>query len=374
MRRPTAGQDGGDAPIEDVAVSTYTIPTQTDFEEDGTLQWDSTTVNVVEVSAAGENGLGYTFEHQTCSDLIRAKLAGVVRGRDALAIKARYLDMFRALRNIGRPGIASRAMSAVDIALWDLKGKLLGVPVSTLLDRAHDAVPVYGSGGFTNYSEEQLLDQLTGWVEQGIPRVKMKVARHLHEDVERVRAVRKAVGDDAELFVDANGAYTRQQAVEYSHAYADLGVCWHEEPVSSDDLEGLAFVVDRAPPGMDITAGEYGDHLQYFRDMLGAGAVTCLQADVGRVGGYTAVQDVAALCREHTIDLSMHTAPQASLHAAVAVQHIRHLEWFHTHNRIEDLIFDGGLEPDEDGLLSPDLSRPGHGLALRRADAEQWST
>lgn len=370
MRRPTAGGDG--PPIEEVAVSAYTIPTETDFEEDGTFRWSSITINVVEVRAGGETGLGYTYEHEAAGDLVRKKLASLLEGRDALTIKARYLDMWRELRNIGRPGIASRAMSAVDIALWDLKAKLLDVPVATLLDQAHDAVQVYGSGGFTNYDERQLLDQLTGWVEAGIPRLKMKVGRHLHEDVGRVEAVRKAVGDDVELFVDANGAYTRQQAVLYSDAYADYGVCWHEEPVSSDDLEGLAYVVDRAPAGMDITAGEYGDHLQYFRDMLGAGAVTCLQADVGRCGGYTAVLDIAALCREHTIDLSMHTAPHASLHVATAVQHVRHLEWFHSHVRIEQAIFDGVVEP-EDGLVRPDLSRSGHGLELKRADAERWA-
>lgn len=373
MRRPTASAEHGPS-IEEVAVSAYTIPTETDFEEDGTFVWDDTTIVVVEISAGGETGLGYTYEHDACATLVEKKLADVVEGTDPFAIRARYMEMFRAVRNIGRPGIASRAISAVDVALWDLKAKLLGVPLVDLLSRTHDAVPVYGSGGFTNYSVERLSDQLAGWVEADIPRVKMKVGRHLHEDVDRVAAARKAVGDRTELYVDANGAYTRKQALQYSEAFADLGVCWHEEPVSSDDLDGLRLLRDRGPAGMDITAGEYGDHLQYFRDMLNRGAVDCLQADVGRVGGYTAFQDVAALCREHTIDISTHTAPQQSVHVAAAATHLRHCEWFFTHNRIENLLFDGCLEPEAGGLVTPDLTRPGHGLELKRADAQRWST
>ncbi|MBW3665337.1 MAG: mandelate racemase [Actinobacteria bacterium] len=370
MQRATASGDG--TPIEKVEVSAYTIPTSTDVECDGTLEWDSTTIVIVEVSAGGQTGLGYTYEHRACGALIEHKLADVVRGKSGLAIAARWLDMHRAVRNIGRPGVASRAISAVDVALWDLKARLLDVPAAVLVDQAHDTVPVYGSGGFTNYSDGQLADQLTGWVEQGIPRVKMKVGREMHRDADRVAAARKAVGDDVELYVDANGAYTRKQALRYSHVFAEHGVCWHEEPVTSDDLEGLRLLRDRGPAGMDITAGEYGDHLQYFGDMLAAGAVDCLQADVGRCGGFTAFLDVAALCRGHTIDLSAHTAPQISAHVATGVQHLRHIEWFHDHVRIERMLFDAALEPEAGGLLRPDLSRPGLGLDFKRSDAQRY--
>ncbi|MDX1658432.1 MAG: enolase C-terminal domain-like protein [Nitriliruptorales bacterium] len=371
MREPTAAGTG--PPIEEVRVSAYTIPTETDVEQDGTLTWDDTTIVVVEVEAGGQTGLGYTYEHEACGTLVDEKLAGVVEGQSAMEIRARWFDMYRSVRNIGRPGIASRAISAVDMALWDLKARLLDVSLVTLLDPAHDAVPVYGSGGFTNYSIDQLTEQLTRWVDEGLPRVKMKVGRHMHEDVSRVEAAREAIGDDVELFVDANGAYTRKQALLYSNEFAQYDVCWHEEPVSSDDLEGLQFLRDRGPAGMDITAGEYGDHLQYFRDMLNPGAVDCLQADVGRCGGFTAFLDVIALCREHTIDISTHTAPQLSVHAATAATHLRHCEWFFTHNRIEDMIFDGCLEPDDDGLVWPDRSRPGNGLELKRTEAERYA-
>ncbi len=371
MRQPFAR--GEAIPIEGVDVSAYTIPTEIDFEEDGTLRWDSVTLVVVEVHGMGLTGLGYTYEHEACATLVDKKLADVIEGQDAMQIRARWLEMYQAVRNIGRPGIASRATSAVDVALWDLKAKILDVPVVWLLDQAHEKVPVYGSGGFTNYDERQLLDQLTGWVEADIPHVKMKVGRRMDEDVDRVAAVRDAVGDDVELFVDSNGAYTRKQALKYSQSFADLDVCWHEEPVTSDDLEGLRMVRDQGPPGMDITADEYGDHLRYFRDMLGTGAVDCLQADVGRCGGFTAFLDIATLCREHSIDLSSHTAPQMSALVCAAVTHLRHPEYFATHNRIERLLFDGVLEP-QDGFLVPDTSRPGLGLELKRTDAERFAS
>src|SRR5581483_12032583 len=114
---------------------------------------------------------------------------------------------FAKTRNLGRDGITSMAVSAVDVALWDLKGKLLGVPVCRLLAAARERVPVYGSGGFTSYSDAQLGAQLSGWVHDGIPRVKMKVGRDPADDPRRVAVARNAIGDATELFVDANGAY-----------------------------------------------------------------------------------------------------------------------------------------------------------------------
>jgi L-alanine-DL-glutamate epimerase-like enolase superfamily enzyme len=232
-------------------------------------------------------------------------------------------------------------------------------------------VPVYGSGGFTTYSEKRLTDQLGGWAAQGIRWVKMKIGTHPEHDVARVTAARRAIGS-AGLFVDANGAYSPKQAIEFAERFADLGVLWFEEPVSSDDLEGLRMVRGCAPGAMDIAAGEYGYDLFYFRRMLEAGAVDVLQADASRCLGISGFLAAGALCDAFGRPLSAHCAPALHLHAAAALPRLVHIEWFHDHARIEAMLFDGAPRPER-GTISPDRSRPGLGLELKRADAERFA-
>jgi L-alanine-DL-glutamate epimerase-like enolase superfamily enzyme len=280
--------------------------------------------------------------------------------------------MVAAIRNQGRPGVASMAIAAVDVALWDLKARLLDLPLASLLGAARRAVPVYGSGGFTSYDRDRLEQQLGDWAADGIPRVKMKVGRLPEQDVRRVAAARCAIGPDVELFVDANGAWDRKQALHFAECFAREGVTWLEEPVSSDDLAGLRLVRDRAPAGMEVTAGEYGYDLPYFRRMLEAGAVDVLQVDLTRCAGITGLLDVVALGRAWCIPLSSHCAPALHLHPACCAREIRHAEYFHDHVRIEEMLFDGVVRPVK-GELAPDLSRPGHGLELKCADAERYA-
>jgi L-alanine-DL-glutamate epimerase-like enolase superfamily enzyme len=280
--------------------------------------------------------------------------------------------MFTQLRNAGRPGIGAMAVSAVDVAVWDLRARLLGQPLFKTLPAFHDHVPVYGSGGFTNYPLGRLADQLAGWVEQGIGRVKLKTSRHPEQDPERLAAVRKAIGDGPELFTDANGALSRKQALYWAWRFREeFGVTWLEEPVSSDDVTGLSRVRSGGPPGLDIAAGEYGFVLADFARWLDAGAVDCLQADVTRCGGITGLLQAAGLSAAHQIDLSAHCAPAVSAHAFCAVQRLRHLEYFHDHVRVESMLFDGTLSP-ADGSLRPDPGSPGLGLSLRASDASEY--
>jgi L-alanine-DL-glutamate epimerase-like enolase superfamily enzyme len=361
--------------IDDIAVTAATIPTDAP-ESDGTLSWDSTTIVVVEAHAGGERGVGYSYADPAAALLIHDNLRAVVAGRDVLDVPGTWWAMVGAVRNVGRPGVASHAIAAVDVALWDLKAKVLGVSVADLLGRAHDAVPIYGSGGFTSYTDERLQEQLGGWVDQGIPRVKMKLGRHPGRDRERLQAARDAVGPDAELMVDANAAFGRKDALRWAETYAEYGVTWFEEPVSSDDLAGLRLMRDRGPAGMAIAAGEYGYDLAYFERMLDVGAVDVLQADATRCAGITELLRVGALCQAHAVTLSAHTAPSIHAHACAAIGPLEHLEYFHDHVRIEQMLFDGVLEP-RDGALQPDRGRPGLGLDLKDAELEQhmvWSS
>ena len=358
--------------VKGLEVSAYEIPTDGPggAETDGTLEWTSTTIVVVEVEAAGETGLGYTYADVSAARFVESMLADVVRASDPFAVREAWQQMGAQIRNAGRPGVGSMAVSAVDIALWDLKAKLLGVPLVDILDRARDAVPVYGSGGFCNYPLERLREQLGGWAAQGIPRVKIKVGRDPSADPARLAAARDAIGDESELYVDANGAYSRKQALEWAERYrAEWDVRWFEEPVSSADVAGLRLLRDRAPGGLEIAAGEYVYGARDAVNLLGA--VDCLQLDVTRCGGITGLLQLASLAAGHSLDVSAHCAPQLSAHVLCAASNARHVEYFHDHVRIERMLFDGVLEP-EDGSLRPDRSRPGHGLELRRAGAEEY--
>ena len=309
-------------------------------------------------------GFGYTYANAATAVMIR-DLFDVV---DDDEIEKSWAAMIRAVRNVGRRGIAAMAISAIDAALWDRRTKLLGCSVARLLGCVRESVPVYGSGGFTSYSLDELTAQLRGWIDDGIPRVKMKVGRDASADRDRVRAARETIGDDAALFVDANGAYTRKQAIEQAHAFEVQNVTWFEEPVSSDDLAGLQFIRERT--NIEVAAGEYGYELQYFEEMIPH--VDVLQADATRCLGITGFLKTAALCEANNIQLSAHCAP--SLHVALgcALLPVRHLEWFFDHARIESMLFDGFIAPSG-GALHPDVSRPGLGIELKEKDAARYA-
>jgi L-alanine-DL-glutamate epimerase-like enolase superfamily enzyme len=360
-----------EAKINRIEVSTYRIPTSSP-ESDGTFDWTSSTLVLVEATAGGITGVGYTYADTSTAKLIDDTFGAVVRGGDALNVRRSWDSMVHAVRNLGRPGIASMAIAAVDVALWDLKAKLVGLPLVALLGAARDSVPVYGSGGFTSYSSEQLQQQLADWAESGITRVKMKIGTHPDKDAQRVAAARDAIGPRTQLFVDANGAYSRKQALALAGQFADSNVTWFEEPVSSDDLAGLRLLRDRAPAGMEIAAGEYGYDLPYFRRMLEAGAVDVLQADATRCAGITGFMQAAALCEAFGLELSSHCAPALHLHACCTLPRVRHMEYFHDHVRIEQMLFEGVVTPVE-GKLMPDISRPGIGLTFKKSDAAKFA-
>ena len=357
-----------EAPLGALDVSAFTVPTD-EPESDGTLSWDSTTIVVVEIDAGGARGLGYAYGDLAVATFIESKLSEVVEGRDALSPPASWAAMQAAIRNAGRPGVGAMAVSAVDVALWDLRARLLGVCLADALPRFHDSVPVYGSGGFTSYSPQRLRDQLEGWMDAGLPRVKVKVGREPERDPDRLALCRKAIDSEVELMVDANGAFEPKRALREAERYADYRVSYLEEPVSSDDRAGLAFVREHGPAGMAVAAGEYEWGLQQLGEL--AHCVDIVQADVTRVGGITNLLRADGICKATQRRFSAHCAPAISAHACCAIETLAHLEYFHDHVRLERMLFDGTLDP-EGGRLVPDRSRPGHGLELKRADAEEF--
>ncbi|MDQ1529870.1 MAG: hypothetical protein QOH77_1660 [Actinomycetota bacterium] len=365
----------GDTAVSSVWLGAYTVPTtgfgRVEPESDGTANWDGTGVLVVQLRAGDKTGLGYAYTSPAALVVARDILAPLVLGADALDTSRVFWAMARAVRNLGWAGIAAGAISAVDLALHDLKARLLGVSTVQLLGGARDRVMAYGSGGFTSYSAEELAGQLSGWASGGFAAVKMKVGTRPESDVDRVMVARDAVGPGVQLFVDANGAYERKQALGFAERFADLGVTWFEEPVSSDDLSGLRLIRDRAPAGMQIAAGEYGYTPQYFAAMLGAGAVDTLQADATRCGGATGFLLAAAQAQSAGIPLSAHTAPSIHASLACSVPGVVHVEYFHDHAVIEREFFEG-LPRLENGELVPDRHRPGFGLEFRASDARRY--
>ena len=356
--------------IQDVQVSVYTIPT--DFAEaDGTIEWRSTTMVLVELDAGGKKGIGYTYGHAATAMVIDKTLKALVKGKDVMQLATITQSMIRAIRNNGTCGISMMAVSAVDNALWDLKAKVLGLPLASLLGKVKDEMLLYGSGGFTTYSDDQLETQFSNWADQGIRHFKMKIGADIDSDEERVKSARQAIGKNAGLFVDANGAYTARQAIEKADAFKEYNVSWFEEPVPSSDLAGLNFIREHATGKMSIAAGEYGYNLPYFKMMLDAGAVDILQADATRCGGISGFLKAGYLCEAYQLPFSSHCAPALHLHAALALPAFYISEYFYDHARIEDIFFDGNPKP-VDGVLRPDLSKPGIGLTLKAADVEKY--
>lgn len=357
-------------PIQDLTVAAYTVPTDAP-EADGTIAWESTTIVIVHLKAGGGEGIGYTYAHAAAAQVIEKTLKPLVIGQDLFDIAQITDQMTKAIRNIGAFGIAMMALSAVDVALWDLKAKILNVPLCTLLGKVRNEIVLYGSGGFTSYAIPKLQQQLSDWVNDGIKAVKMKIGTQIDDDPERIKAAREAIGEHAALYIDANGAYTAKQAIDIATRTERYNISWFEEPVPSDDLEGLHFIRDHAPAAMSIVAGEYGYSLPYFTAMLQARAVDILQGDATRCGGITGFLKAGHLCESFQLPYSSHCAPAAHLHAALALPSFYIAEYFYDHARIEGMFFDGVGKP-VDGMLCADMSRPGLGLTLKEADTEKY--
>jgi L-alanine-DL-glutamate epimerase-like enolase superfamily enzyme len=358
-----------EARIEDISVSAYKVSTDAP-ESDGTFAWDSTTIIIVDIAAGGLSGMGYTYADAAAGKLIRDTLAPVIRGRNPFDIPGCWQALTAAVRNNGDTGLCRMAIAAIDTALWDLKAKLAELPLARLLGMVRATVPCYGSGGFTSYTIERLQQQLGGWAQDGFTMVKMKIGRHPAEDFTRMAAARAAIGDKVELFVDANGAYSCGQALRIAAPFPDLGVTWYEQPIRPDDLEGMRYLRQRVPPGVELTSGEYIFESDRARRIVEAEAVDVLQADATRCG-ITGFLQAASLCEARGLPLSSHCAPSLHLHVCCALPAVRHMEYFHDHARIEQMFFEGAAKA-ENGMLAPNLDTPGMGLEFNRCVASGY--
>jgi L-alanine-DL-glutamate epimerase-like enolase superfamily enzyme len=326
---------------------------------------------VVRIPCGDIEGIGYTYGHPTVGKIVQSDLASIIKGRSVTDIPAMQGAMVARVRNNGQCGLAMMAISAVDIALWDLKAKWLESPLCVLLGQSRDSIPVYGSGGFTNYSNQQMYDQLHGWAEAGMKAMKIKVGRDIAADFDRVSAAREAIGKEAGLYVDANGAYSASDAICQAKKFSAYGVDWLEEPVPATAVRELRYIRERMPEGLRIAAGEYGYGLSDFRALLEYGAVDVLQADATRCGGITGFLKAGILAEAFRIPLSSHCAPAIHLHVALSLPSFSEAEYFHDHVLIEQRFFDGAVAPRE-GRLYPDPARPGLGLTLREQEADAF--
>jgi L-alanine-DL-glutamate epimerase-like enolase superfamily enzyme len=348
--------------IEQLEVDVYTVGTP-EPEADGTLTWEATTAVVVHAHARDRVGLGWSYSSAAAAAVITELFAPVVTGRDAFDVTGAWESMRRCARNVGTRGLVMQALSAVDIALWDLKAKLREAPLSIMLGQVRAAVPIYGSGGFTNLDDSRLSEQVAFWRSVGCRAMKIKIGQDRGSDVtrdlQRVNLLRELAGDTVALMVDANGGYSPAQARRVGASLDGLGVVWFEEPVSSDDIEGLAAV--RGAVRCDVAAGEYVSDVYDARRL--APVVDCLQLDVTRCGGYTGWLAAASIAAAHNLEVSAHCAPALHAPVAAAITNIRHIEYFIDHTRLEPKLF-AGLPTAAGGLLTPVITRPGHGMSL----------
>lgn len=357
--------------ITDFKVSCYRVPVATEIESDGTLEWRSTTMVFLELQAGSTQGYGYTYGHRGLGLLIHELTSSLVVGQNALDLPRIRGHLQRQIRNEGRQGESAMALAAIDLALWDLKSKILQIPLEDILGRCRDRIEIYGSGGFTSYSKNELEKQMRGWKDQGLRRFKMKVGTDPSQDAERVRFVRSCLGPESELMVDANEAYTSSQALALASSFSTEGVRWFEQPIDSRDWQGLAELRRRLPAGMQLATGEYIYDSWQTRKILHAEAADVIQLDATRCQGFSGFLEAAAVCESYGLKISSHCAPSLHRILGLVVPGMLHLEYFFDHVRIEQMFFGEALNPRE-GFLGP-VEGLGLGIHPQRKAMEKFA-
>lgn len=274
---------------------------------------------------------------------------------------------------IGRRGLTTRAISAIDIALWDLRAKVAGMPLYKMLGGFRNKMPTYIAGGYYEDGKglKELQEEVSEHVEWGAKAVKMKVgAVSINEDVERVKAVREAVGHDIKLMVDANCAYRWYEAVQLADRIEEFDPFWFEEPIAADDYEGHKRIAEKTT--IPIATGE-NEYTRYgFRDLIAMGCVPILNADAMILGGVTEFMKVVALSQAHDLDIAPHGAQEIHIHLVSAISNGLILEFYP--KRMDPMwgkVYNDTLSLNDDGTVSPP-EVPGIGIEPRYETLEEW--
>ena len=349
--------------IESIESDFYRVPLPTvltDSTHGVIAQFELVTVRVRD--ADGAVGLGYTYAVNSGAPafkvMVDGYLAPVLTGQDADETERLWQRMWWALHYAGRGGHATSAISAVDIALWDLKGRRAGLPLWRLFGGYDPRVPVYAGGVDLEFPIEELLAQADRFQEQGFRAIKMKVGRpSLREDVERVRRMREHLGDDFPLMADANMKWSADEAIRAARALRDLELVWLEEPTIPDDVAGHARIAREG--GVPIATGENLHTLYEFQHVIAAGGVTFPEPDVANVGGMTTFRKVCSLAEAHNLPVTSHGVHDLTVQPLASAPN---RTWMEAHGFGLERFMAEPLRIEDGHALAPE--RPGHGVEL----------
>lgn len=318
-------------------------------------------LNTIRVrDSEGAEGVGYTFtvgrNGGAVASILSAEMPEIIPGEDADRIEWIWEKMWWALHYGGRGGPTVLAISAVDMALWDLKARRAGLPLWNLLGGHDPGVPCYAGGIDLDLSADELIAQTEDNLAKGFRAIKMKVGRErLSEDVEKVRAMRTFLGDDFPLMVDANMRWSVDQAIRAARAFSEFDIGWLEEPIVPDDVTGHVRIVREG--GVPIATGENLRTLWDFRHLIAAGGVSFPEPDVTNCGGVTVFMKIARLAEAFNLPVTSHGAHDVTVHLLAACPNRSYLE---AHGFGLDRYIGQSLQVENGLALAPD--RPGHGI------------
>jgi L-alanine-DL-glutamate epimerase-like enolase superfamily enzyme len=329
--------------------------------------------------------------------VIEEELTPMLLGEDPLCVEFLWQRMYRRSFRHGRRGVLLNAIAGIDIALWDIVGQAAGLPLYRVLGACHERLPTYASGGLYSHGKDAraLAEECAGYVANGYKAVKMKVGRNhdlevdrladlpnaaqlrvsLEEDIERVRAVRDAIGPQVGLAMDANNAWDRTTALRFCREVADCRLLWLEEPVLTDDMGAsaeLARALDVPIAGYETETG-----LVPCRDLLAAGAVGMAQPDITYSGGFSEYRRIAALAEAYNVPLAPHAFSTAivlaaSVHLAASLPNGYTIEVDQNPNALREELLEEPLTVDSDGMSAPPQG-PGLGVRLRQDVLDRYT-